>query len=123
MPLHPAPLRWRLNDGNYSQDKRSRNCWRHVVFVAVALSASPAWAQDQAARSLAANCTSCHGPGGRSSGAIPTIAGFDKAYFLEAMQGFKGGTRQATVMHQHAKGYTDPEIETLAEYFSREKRQ
>ena len=37
-------------------------------------------------------------------------------------QEFKAGKRQATVMHQHAKGYTDQEIEVLAEYFSRQKR-
>ena len=84
---------------------------------------SSAAAEDQAARSLAANCTGCHGPGGNSGGAIPTIAGLEKAYIVTAMQEFKAGTRQATVMHQHAKGYTDQEVEILAEYFSKQKRQ
>ncbi len=84
--------------------------------------AYPAAGQDQAARSLAANCTGCHGPSGNSAGAIPTIAGLDKAYIVTALQEFKAGTRQATVMHQHAKGYTDQEIEVLAEYFSQQKR-
>lgn len=84
--------------------------------------AHPAAAQDQAARSLAANCTGCHGPSGNSSGAIPTIAGLERGYIVAAMQEFKAGTRQATVMHQHAKGYTDQEIEILAEYFSQQKR-
>ena len=84
--------------------------------------ASPAAGQDQAARSLAANCTGCHGPNGISSGAIPTIAGLERAYIVTAMQEFKAGTRQATVMHQHAKGYTDQEIEVMAQYFSQQKR-
>ena len=84
--------------------------------------ADPAAGQDQAARSLAANCTGCHGPSGNSSGAIPSIAGLDRGYIVAAMQEFKAGTRQATVMHQHAKGYTDQEIEILAEYFSQQKR-
>ena len=82
----------------------------------------PAAAQDQGARSLAGNCTGCHGPGGNSSGTIPTIAALDRAYIITALQEFKAGTRQATVMHQHAKGYTDQEIEILAEYFSNQKR-
>lgn len=82
----------------------------------------PAAGQDQAARSLAANCTGCHGPNGISSGAIPTLAGLERAYIVTAMQEFKAGTRQATVMHQHAKGYTDQEIEVLAQYFSQQKR-
>jgi cytochrome c553 len=84
--------------------------------------ACPAAGQDQAARSLAANCTGCHGPNGISSGAIPTLAGLERAYIVTAMQEFKAGTRQATVMHQHAKGYTDQEIEVLAQYFSQQKR-
>lgn len=79
-------------------------------------------AADQAARSLAANCTGCHGPDGRSSGAIPSIAGLDKAYIASAMREFKAGTRAATIMHQHAKGYSDDEFDVLAEYFSSEKR-
>ncbi len=82
--------------------------------------AYPAAAEDQGARSLAANCTGCHGPGGNSSGTIPTIAALDRAYIVTALQEFKAGTRQATVMHQHAKGYTDQEIEILAEYFSKQ---
>jgi len=94
-----------------------------AVVLGVALGSSAAAAEDQAARSLAANCTSCHGPGGNSAGAIPTIAGLEKAYIVTAMQEFKAGTRQATVMHQHAKGYTDQEVEILADYFSKQKRQ
>ena len=94
-----------------------------AVVLSVVLGSSVAAAEDQAARSLAANCTGCHGPAGNSAGAIPTIAGLEKAYIVTAMQEFKAGTRQATVMHQHAKGYTDQEIEILAEYFSKQKRQ
>ena len=89
----------------------------------LALVAGLAWGEDQAARSLAANCTSCHGPNGSSTGTIPSIAGLEKAYILVALQEFKAGTRQATVMHQHAKGYTDQEFTILADYFSQQKRQ
>jgi sulfide dehydrogenase cytochrome subunit len=94
-----------------------------LLLVGLALVASFAPAQEQAARSLAANCTGCHGPNGNSIGAIPSIAGLEKPYFVTAMQEFKAGTRPATVMHQHAKGYTDQEFEVLADYFSKQKRQ
>jgi sulfide dehydrogenase cytochrome subunit len=90
--------------------------------AALALSSPVSAAQDQGARSLAANCTGCHGPSGNSSGAIPTIAGLERAYIVTAVQEFKAGTRHATVMQQHAKGYTDQEIEILADYFSEQKR-
>lgn len=68
-----------------------------------------------------ANCFNCHGTEGNAKSAIPTIAGRDKAYLEEALKAFKAGTKQATIMHQLAKGYTDEEIAVLADYFSRQK--
>ena len=98
-----------------------------VLLVALAILCAPAAKgaerQDQAARSLAANCTGCHGPNGNSAGGIPTIAGLERTYIATVLQEFKAGTRPATVMHQNAKGYTDQEFELLAEYFSRQKHQ
>jgi cytochrome subunit of sulfide dehydrogenase len=78
--------------------------------------------EDQIERSLAANCTGCHGPNGNSTGAIPPIAGLERADIADALREFKAGTRPATVMQQHAKGYTDRELELLADYFSRQVR-
>ena len=93
-----------------------------VGLFASLLLAESAFADEQGARSLAANCTGCHGPNGISAGAIPALASLDKARIVAALQEFRAGTRQATVMHQLAKGYTDQEIEVLAEYFSSQKR-
>ncbi len=72
-------------------------------------------------RYLAATCAGCHGTQGRSTGGIPPIAGLDRAAIIEAMQGFRSGERPATVMHQHAKGYTAAQIELLADYFAAQK--
>ena len=85
--------------------------------------AAQAWAQDPGiARSLAANCTACHGTDGRSVGGVPpSLAGRDKGELLQTMKDFKAGKRPATVMHQHAKGYSDEQIELIADYFSKIK--
>jgi cytochrome c553 len=40
------------------------------------------------------------------------------AYFTEQMKAFKNGARQATVMHQLAKGYSEAQIEQLAGFFA-----
>ena len=69
-------------------------------------------------RSWAATCTGCHGTNGHSEGGMPLLAGLDKAYIVNAMKEFKAGTKPATVMHQHAKGYSDEQIERIAEFFS-----
>jgi len=75
-------------------------------------------AADDPVRYLAATCSNCHGITGRSTGAIPSIAGLPKNELVEKMHGFRDGTRSSTVMHQIAKGYTDPQIEQLANFFS-----
>ncbi len=82
--------------------------------------AAPALAQDPSlARSLAATCTACHGTDGRSVGGVPpSLAGRDKGELLQTMKDFKTGKRPATVMHQHAKGYSDEQLELISNYFA-----
>ena len=38
------------------------------------------------------------------------------------MRAFRDGQRPATVMHQIAKGYTDPQIDAIAAWFAAQKR-
>ncbi len=96
---------------------------RTLILASLMLITTPLRAEQPATvRSLAANCTSCHGPSGNSAGAIPSIAGLDRATIVLALQEYKAGKRPATVMHQHAKGYTDQEFELLADYFSAQQR-
>jgi cytochrome c553 len=70
---------------------------------------------------LAANCANCHGTNGNAKGAMPSLAGQQKSFIVEQMKAFRDGKRPATIMHQLAKGYTDPQIELVADYFSRQK--
>jgi len=77
-----------------------------------------AHAVDTRARFMAANCSYCHGPDGKSRGAIPGLAGLEPGYFVEQMKAFRDGSRPATVMKKHAAGYTDAEFEALAKYFA-----
>ena len=84
-------------------------------------------------RTLAASCAACHGTNGNavSGGNAVTnnsannnfiLAGIDSQYFVAQMLAFKNGTRPATVMHHHAKGLNEDEINLLAIYFSQQKR-
>lgn len=77
-----------------------------------------AGAEDTRARFMAANCSYCHGPEGKSHGAIPSLAGMEAGYFVEQMKAFRAGSRPATVMKKHASGYTDAEFEAMAKYFA-----
>jgi cytochrome c553 len=84
---------------------------------------APASAQSSDARYLAANCANCHGTDGRSAdgSGMPGLAGLSATYFIEQMNAFRDGKRQATIMHQLAKGYTDAQIAAMAQYFASQK--
>ena len=75
----------------------------------------------RAAGVLASNCSNCHGTLGNAQGAMPSLAGQQKTYIVEHMRAFRDGKRPATIMHQLAKGYTDQQIDSIAEFFSRQK--
>lgn len=96
----------------------------HPVLLAAFL-ASPvkAWAQapDPAAFQVklwAASCMACHGTDGRAEGTGLTIGGRPAQDLLNKLLGYKSGNLPATIMHQHAKGYSDDELARIADYFS-----
>lgn len=67
---------------------------------------------------LSASCAGCHGPEGRSPGAIPGINGKSAEYIEQALREFRSGERESTVMGRHAKAYSDDEIRQIAEYLA-----
>jgi cytochrome c553 len=76
-------------------------------------------ADNDLGRDWAGACSGCHGTEGRSEGAIPSIAGIQKDQFVRLMRAFRDGTRPATVMHQHAKGLSDEQIDAIGDYYAR----
>ncbi|MFO1327704.1 MAG: c-type cytochrome [Rubrivivax sp.] len=78
---------------------------------------------DRQARTWAAACAACHGTDGRAQGSLPVLAGRNADELLQILLAFRSGQRQpATVMHQHAKGYTDDELRRLAQHFAAQTR-
>ena len=70
---------------------------------------------------LAANCANCHGTTGNAKGAMPSLAGQQKAQIVEQMKAFRDGTRPGTVMQKHALGYTEAEYEAMGKWFEANK--
>ena len=97
--------------------------------TSLSLFGSP-WAAAQDASSVlhqranAAMCANCHGSEGRTvkDSAVPAIAGLPRDYMIAQMNAFKDGSRTATVMHQIAKGFSDAQIASMADYFAAQKR-
>jgi cytochrome c553 len=96
---------------------------RKATVLALAL-ALPAYAQENpAARNLAATCAACHGTDGRAvTGELASLAGVPREHIASQMRAFRDGSRPATVMHQIARGYSDQQIDLIADYFSRRPR-
>lgn len=99
------------------------NAWAQLSAMTFANSVGsamqPAGSGPHPGRSLAATCFTCHGTDGRSVGGVPpSLAGQNKDYLLKQLQEFRDGKRPATIMHQHAKGYTDEQLNLIAGYFA-----
>jgi cytochrome subunit of sulfide dehydrogenase len=77
-----------------------------------------ACAAERAAGALADACATCHGPDGRSAGAIPRLAGMPAPEFVAKMAAFRTGAGAATVMDRIAPGIGPAEVARLAEYFA-----
>jgi cytochrome c553 len=93
-----------------------------IVLLAIAAMSAHAQSPDASiARSLAATCANCHGTAGHAQGAVPPLAGQPKADIIQKMNDFRDGKRQATIMHQLAKGYTPQQIELMAGWFAEQK--
>lgn len=68
---------------------------------------------------LVGTCVTCHGPDGRSSGTMPTIAGRPAEDLAAIMLNARdGGDDAGTVMPRLVRGYTEAQITALAAWFS-----
>jgi sulfide dehydrogenase cytochrome subunit len=68
---------------------------------------------------IAQACAGCHGQLGKGQNGTPVLAGYEKDNFGRVWDEFRNNQRPAaTIMPRIARGYTDVEITTLADYFS-----
>ncbi|AHK80457.1 hypothetical protein M911_16435 [Ectothiorhodospira haloalkaliphila] len=97
---------------------------KHITSATLALAAIGAVSVVQAdvtrGELMATTCFACHGTDGHSAGSMPSIYGYPPEIMINQMKAFRDGRRPATVMDRHATGYTDEEIELIAEYLSRQ---
>ena len=94
------------------------------LLLAAALACPPFTVHGQdPGRQLAAACAICHGTEGRAvTKDVVPLAGLPREHIASQMRAFRDGSRPATVMHQIAKGYTDPQIDAMAAWFAAQKR-
>jgi cytochrome c553 len=69
----------------------------------------------------AASCSGCHPASAGVATPVPRLAGRDASEILKQMQAFRTGELKATVMHQIAHGFTDPELQAIAAWFAAQR--
>lgn len=87
-----------------------------LVSIFLLASAQPVFADDARGFVLASSCFNCHGPGGVSKGSIPDISQLSADEIVTALNGFRDGTKEGTVMDRLSRGYTDDEIASIAQW-------
>ena len=93
-----------------------------ILLLVFSLLSNSVVAETPSATMLANTCAGCHGTFGSSVGpASPGIAGMSRDYFIESMMAYKQEKRPSTIMSRIAKGYTDEEIELMADYFAKQQ--
>lgn len=93
-----------------------------MLLVSAELEAISADQSGSTGTALAYACAACHGPEGRSSGAIPPLFGMNEATLKDSLRAFRSGERSGTVMNRFAQGLDDRDIEAVATYFSSRRR-
>ena len=85
-----------------------------LAAAAALFASASAHAQNANPQLLSISCAGCHGTGGHSTGAIPSIYGRSAQSIAETLRAFRDGQRPSTVMIRIAKGYSDTEIDAVA---------
>lgn len=82
----------------------------------------PAVGNEAAGEPLSAECGACHGASGVSSDAkIPTLAGQDAQYLVDAIKAYQDETRQQEVMHETLAKSSLSDIQHIAAFYSVQK--
>jgi cytochrome c553 len=80
--------------------------------------AAPASAQTAAAPPGASSCSGCH-DAKIANPSVPPLNGRPSAEIVSAMEAFRSGGREATVMTRIAKGFSDDETRAIAAWLAK----
>jgi cytochrome c553 len=89
-----------------------------AILITGLAASQAASAADAGGAIIAAQCNGCHGFEGASKGVIPALKGKPAPYLSQNMKDFKSDKKIGTVMNRIAKGYTDAEMDNVAQFYS-----
>jgi cytochrome subunit of sulfide dehydrogenase len=100
----------------------ARSFW--VMLVVIGSSSYPEAADltVQRGAALANACATCHGPEGRSSGAIPSLRDLTPNSLHDSLRAYRSGERTGTVMNRLTQGLDDADIDAITAHFAAKYR-
>ncbi len=103
---------------------RARRCALDLGLSAALLTGlTPARAQtavSPAGRLLASNCFQCHGTNGKGPG-FDKLAGTSASELYKEMKEFQSGKEGDNIMARHVMGYSDAQLQALAQWLSTQR--
>jgi len=70
---------------------------------------------------LSLNCSTCHGLDGKGVTTVTPLKGMSAQAIAASLKQFKAGERPATIMTRIAKGFSEEEIQAIAQYLASQK--
>ena len=93
-----------------------------ACFVTLLLAVGTAQAQQPPnGLALSLNCSTCHGLDGKGATTVTPLKGMASEAIVTSLKLFKSGERPATIMNRIAKGFSDEEIQAIAQYLAGQK--
>jgi sulfide dehydrogenase cytochrome subunit len=97
--------------------KRSRVLGPGIALALAAMALAPqASAEVDRGTMIGASCLACHSIDG--TGNMPNLVGYPRDLMVSQMKAFTDGSRPATIMQRLSKGYSDADIELIADYIA-----
>jgi cytochrome subunit of sulfide dehydrogenase len=91
-----------------------------MTVLVVAMMTTPADAAEMPVG--ASSCSGCHAASASVETPVPRLVGRPGAEIVAAMQQFRTGQRQATVMDRIAKGFSGDEAAAIAAWYAAQRR-
>src|SRR6185437_2595041 len=93
-----------------------------IVTAALMVLSSAAFAASPEPPGGAASCSPCHATNATIQTPMPNIYGRKPDEIVAAFKAFRSGQRPSTVMGRIAKGYTDDEVQQIADWLATQKQ-
>lgn len=91
---------------------------RVALALGLAASATGAGAATEDDRLLASQCLGCHAADPNGTGGFEQLNGESAASIVDELSEMRGSSKELDIMHMQARGYTDDQIQRLAQWFA-----